>query len=616
MNNKIGYKQKMLILLVVTTIMTIISFMIRKPYEGEGFSMSDATYHVLLTMQAYDETPASVHHFLPIQTFGADYNKYIQNGPSLLQDELGNSYYVSFSPIGFYAPYFFCKIFHLDLNIQSLYIFNGVLMLLSATLIGLIINILLKNEYIACIMGLTYMFLPEVLYTQGIVYWNHSLSQIFLLVQMLLFIIIFIENKDNKFYNILFFVSSFLYPYTEWSGFISNVGIALGILILNSCITYSQDGEKRVSIAIKAFKYVSILATLTIGALLYYIWRFHSIASVNEIISALTSRAEARDKASYLSLFEGYKLSYWTLLIMITISLLVAFTLKKSRKILMNYIKQKNTIICFIIFLFPVVENFIMTEHAICYTFDRLKLSLILIYIYAIAIYSLKEYSSHIAFGLTTVMSGVVVVLGLYTYGNDKIVNLEENNSTLIMKDYLEKNYLESGESILVKEGWRAWGYLQTLYHRNIYCTQLYSDAELFDEAKKGGEHYIVYLEPTSGYWDTECYTQAKVININTLEFEQLQVSEGKVDVSQINEIQAANFTDDNWTNGISNSKTEEILFSNTVFNLSKIKDSVKILCNSEEYSITGWDNDDLWIHVYVDKDATNCSYPNALQIY
>ena len=53
---------------------------------------------------------------------------------------------------------------------------------------------------------------------------------------------------------------------------------------------------------------------------------------------------------------------------------------------------------------------------------------------------------------------------------------MEQYNDSVKLKEYLQENYLKDDKnSILVKDGWRAWGYLQTLYHRNIYCTALYT---------------------------------------------------------------------------------------------------------------------------------------------
>ena len=57
---------------------------------------SDATWHTLLTMQAYDETPISQHKFLPIVSLGGVDNKGISWGATI-PDKEGNFYYTSFS---------------------------------------------------------------------------------------------------------------------------------------------------------------------------------------------------------------------------------------------------------------------------------------------------------------------------------------------------------------------------------------------------------------------------------------------------------------------------------------------------------------------------------------
>ena len=94
---------------------------------------SDATWHTLLTMEAYEETPISVHKFLPIVSLGGMDNKHISWGATI-PDLEGNYYYTSFSPAGYVLPYFFVKIFHLPINEKSLYIFNTILFSISAVL--------------------------------------------------------------------------------------------------------------------------------------------------------------------------------------------------------------------------------------------------------------------------------------------------------------------------------------------------------------------------------------------------------------------------------------------------------------------------------------------------
>ena len=421
-------KRNILLAGLLFIILFTISTVIRKPFDSAGFSMSDATYHVLLTMQAYDETPSSVHHWLPIQTYGQDFDKFIDNGPSLLQDEAGNSYYVSFSPIGFYMPYFFCKAFHLGLTVKGIYIFNSLLMLISSLLVAYILYIIFKNPYIAFISAIIYCFMPEIMYTQGIVYWNHSLSQVLLLLQILLFTCLTLENKRRKIYWVMFYIISFLYPYSEWTGFISNVGMAIGLFIYDIIIYKDSDGRKRLAVSLESIVEVELLAIVTVGALCYYIFRFSSIASPNEIISTMTSRAEARSNASILALLNGYKLSFSPLLILIAVLLILILICKESRKELKVIVLQKRFCCIFVIALFPLLENVIMMQHAISYTFDRLKMVVVLLFILCCCMEAVKIVSSKLAIILSIISTCSIFVLGITNYGNSKIIDMEQYN--------------------------------------------------------------------------------------------------------------------------------------------------------------------------------------------
>ncbi len=62
---------------------------------------SDATWHTLLTIECYNETPISQHLFLPIVSMGGEDNKWISWGATI-PDKEGNYYYTSFSPAGYF----------------------------------------------------------------------------------------------------------------------------------------------------------------------------------------------------------------------------------------------------------------------------------------------------------------------------------------------------------------------------------------------------------------------------------------------------------------------------------------------------------------------------------
>lgn len=614
----VSIKNKKLICLLAGMVFLILftaSAFIRKPYDGEGFTMSDATYHVLLTMQAYSETPASTHEFLPIQTYGPYFDKYIDNGPSLIQDELGNSYYVSFSPIGFYTPYLFCRLFHLSLSVRSLYIFNTLLMLCCAIIIGTIMFFLFDNLFLAIVSAMAYSFLPEVLYTQGIVYWNHSLSQLFLLFQTLLFVLIFIKGRNKVPFYILFFIVSFLYPYSEWTGFVSNIGMALAILILDFKLEKQENKSKRCSLSVSGLISIILLALITIGAMGYYIYRFARKSSVTEVIQTMAYRAVSRSKATFADLIKGYFVSFMPIIIIVALLLIIVLLVEKSRKTFKDMFLNKVNFVIILILLFPLVENAFMTGHAIAYTFDRLKGASIFVYLLIMELMALKQVLNNKYIIVPAICVALIAVIGLSTYSRGKIVTMSDYNDTLVMKKYLEDNYISDGRSVFVKKGWRAWGYLQSLYHRNLYCTALYSYDTLCDIANSTDNEYIVCIESSSVRDDTAVYSDAEIVNVNTAECIKVHIEEGNVIREDVNSINAVALNDSNYTNGINNSDPTEICFENNLINNAKLQNASSILVGSDEYGIVGIDSDMLWIRVHVDKDAGKCAYPSVLTV-
>lgn len=80
------------------------------------------------------------------------------------------------------------------------------------------------------------------------------------------------------------------------------------------------------------------------------------------------------------------------------------------------------------------------------------------------------------------------------------------------------------------------------------------------------------------------------------------------------NDLYACNLTDDNWTNGVFNWDKSVVLFNNTASNYSKLSDAKKLKCGKEEYNIVNFQCDQVWITIYLDKEADNCAYPSVLK--
>ena len=129
LTERIGGRNQLL--LIATAILMTISVSAFKYRSGEiNYYNSDATWHTLLTVEAYNETPISEHLFLPIITLGSQDDKYITWGATL-PDEKGNYYYTSFSAAGYFLPWLFMRIFKLPVTEQSLYLFNSFLFAVS-----------------------------------------------------------------------------------------------------------------------------------------------------------------------------------------------------------------------------------------------------------------------------------------------------------------------------------------------------------------------------------------------------------------------------------------------------------------------------------------------------
>lgn len=587
----------------------------RRPVESNGFYNSDATYHVLLTMQSYDDSPFSVHALLPIQTYGAASNKFINNGPSLIQDANGNSFYVSFSPMGFYAPYLFCKLLHLPLTANSIYLFNCVLMLICAALCSLLIYKALGRKELSAIAFIAYIFIPEVLFTQGIVYWNHSLSQVFLLLQLVIFTKLRFENpKNRRWWQILFLIVSFIYPYLEWTGFISNVGFALCLFIEGFSVNNNNAQKRRVEYNHVATSKIVLLGATTIAALGYYLWRFSKVAPVKELISTMSSRASSRLEASYSALLKGYWESYKPLLVLTIICLVFALLIKQSRTSIREVLSNKKIRLLLIAAFFPLLENVVMTEHAIDYTFDRLKFAPFLILVLAISCNALMYCKKEILNVGIIVGMIAVSIMGLSTYDDNKFVDLGDGyKNSIILRDYLNENYLDDNSAIIAKRGWRAWGYIQTMYHRNMYCTDLYPDSNLIGEAQNHNCQYIIYLTEGTAFWDTGVYDYAEIYDINSGKIVEVSSQTGKIRATEKDTITASSLTDANWTNGILNSNHRTVLFENNIYTFNMLNSAREIMVGDEKYEITSIDHDDQWIHIVLDREADSCSYPNEL---
>lgn len=593
--------------LIIIFVWATICF-INQPTKNENFKNSDATYHQLLTIKAFNQVPIKEHKFLPIVSLGKEQDKNINWGATV-KDQNGNFYYTSFSSLGFFAPYLFFKMFNLSETVKNLYLFSNIIFLITSLLTALIFSkVLKKYSYfldetkLILLSSIIYFCQLELMHSQGIVYWHHSLFQMFFIIQLYLFLE-FEKELFNTYKINLFYMLVIIMPYLEWTGYLSNVGFALSIIFLKN-LDFKQKIKKILTIAI---------LTLISGLLFY----FHFLLNIDSVTlnNALISRFFARNfqtKVSYMYLIIGYIESYKWILSFIITGLIVVILKKECRKNL-RLIFRETKMITFIL-IFPILENLIMKEHAITYSFDRLKGSYILIFILLSLFICLenivknkKKYYLFVA-GIVLLMG----ILNLKNYKQDNIyrwkINYLERN--LKFANYINNNFPKNkriiGQSLAVR------GYSNILFESGIYEGQNINSLSV----KKTKEtKYIVYLEADLKPWNVYEYKNAKIVDLELGNIINLDINLNKTNILFKN-IQATDLTDQNWENGI-NRINPIILFNYSIETLLMLNQNKLVKTNQFTKKINKIDYDNLWIRVYLEdnKNISEFKYPNQLEI-
>ena len=592
------------ILITTVAILLVISVSVIKYRSDEvNYRNADATWHTLLTIEAYDETPISDHLFLPIVSLGGDDDKFIPWGATI-PDENGNYYYTSFSSVGYFAPWLFMKIFRLEICEKSLYIFNSVLFAISAVLWGIFVLWIFDSEKekigVSVIGVITYVLTPELMHGMGIVYWHQSLMQVTLLAQIMAFWKI--KEAQSKPAAKIFYILAFLNPCIEWTGYVANMGFALAEVLLN----YKKDWKKAIVKAI-------LLGLLTICSFGIFTGHYLLRVDVASFFSVLKARFIARNVSVPISLtvlFGSYLNSFLYLWILLFI--LVIWNVVKKQSV-----ELKHGVLMMVL-AFPIIENFIMKQHAFEYTYDRMKACFLLSFLICELIHQLLiSYENKKM--TPVIVAGLVITTGmcnLNAYIHDEAyiwkTSYQEENRQIAA--YINKNYTDS---VLGVENLPIRGYMNLLLGRGIY-EGTNADA-LRSEAAKKGRRYAIILEVESpGSWNVYDLSGASACDIQTGDHLKIITREDTIETITLlgdgKLYQLSPLTDQNWTSGYSNF-ANVLLFEYDENLLANLFGSAFILCEGGAFPIEDIDYDDLWIRVAVGADATICKYPRYIQL-
>lgn len=525
MDARTSTKQKWILValcLIMLAALLSVRVVLAPQQDSQNYVNSDASWHMMLTARALDETPASVHRYLPLVTLGADTDKNIP-WPNLNADSEGNYYYTSFSPLSFNVCYAFFKITGLPLGETGIYILSSVVSTACFVLLALLLVRLLRDKLpawlVLCASFLLYFFLPEMLHSNAMVFWAQSLWQLVFLAQLNVYLNL--RQKGGTGRYILFFALALLSCMTEWTGYVANVGFAAVAFFGLFGKTAKEEGRAG---AKKRWGFSAGLAGCCVAALALFLLRFSAVMPLGDLLESLTGRMDARAGSRYrlLDLLWGYWDSFhwfWVLLGLLT---LLALLLPAARKRYAEIFKETRGML--FVMLFPLLENLLLMNHASAYTYDRMKAVIPLILLFLYAVYALaSRYApkgAAVRAMLLTVLVGLSVV-SLWRYDRYGMVGgsryrweMQGYAQDYALAEYVNANF-DPDESLLgMESSVRGWATL--CFGRGIYEHSV--DSEMIERAVAQGKRYVIIMvvQDNGEQWDKDVYPVIKIFDTET----------------------------------------------------------------------------------------------------
>ena len=484
----------------IIIILLVLFVSVIKNKNGDcNYLNSDATWHTLLTVTAYDQTSWKIHKFLPIVTLGSEDDKFIKWGLTA-PDDKGNFYYTSFSPATFVIPYLFFKIFNTPIAESSLCNLNSILFAVSAFLwYVFLIKIFGKQSAVIPLIGsIIYICTPEILHGMGIVYWAQSVFQVAFLIQLLAFYCYKFEKSKKS--RVLFYVFCVLNPYIEWTGFVANMGFAVA-----EYLTIRKIDKKNALIE------CAKVVLFTFVSFLLFCLHYLLVCDVESFFSIVYRRFFARNAASRFGefplLIRGYITSFaW---LWVSLLLLVILNLKKFKKCVIN-----NKLVLLVL-LVPVFENVLMLQHAESYTYDRMKVVFPLSFVMCSLLSNLLnvyENRKRTTFVYAIIFVFCAANVFYYMHNQRYIWNIDYKVKNERFAQYILDNYPNS--ILALEKGFGVRGYINMLFKRGIYERETLEDIEKI--AKMKNKKYAIYVSGINHPWNMYELTGAWITDLST----------------------------------------------------------------------------------------------------
>ena len=385
--------------------------------EGVGQRNLEASYHVLLTLNAFDQTPAAQHHFLPTISLGSPQDKNIPWG-STLPTPHGDYVYTSFFSGGFVVPYVALKAVGADLTLHNLALFNGVLGLVATALLFTLAMQTARTlamspkqaAFPAVLACLPNIFSAQSLECTGLIYWHQMSYQLILIgfaYAMLQVMRRSLLGEDARGWKALLLVLAFVGPMFDWTAMVVDGGTAVYLFWRHR----QRRDLRMLSLA---------LAGALVAALLVIFIHYASMVGVEPFLKNQARRFRARNMAAkadandFDPLHIGYMRSYGTFLLIFAAAALAGLPKLISAKAEPHAAALRMVLI---VAAFAMFENIALMEHAAQFAFDRLKFTVIYALMFVAGWQALaRSARPRLAHGLMAAASLLACVLGWQTY--------------------------------------------------------------------------------------------------------------------------------------------------------------------------------------------------------
>ena len=345
-----------------------------------GSENLEATYHVLWTLRALAESPAGAHFFLPTVTLDPIPGNDVAWGATVPTP--GGSYiYTSFPPLGFLIPLLVLRLAGATSDLTSLAVLNSLFGLIAAFGLAALTRCAalaaigeqprscglrspaLAGWAIFAAAGAGYLFLREALHSHGAVYWPYSISQIVFIFASWLALRRFMGvARGWERWPLLALCAAF--PLLEWTGYVFNFGLATA---------FALEARRRGDRLLGGMQLWIALVTVAAGAFTLA----HLIAAVGVVdtLLAFVRRADSRSVAGRggpLAHLTALPWKYWE-----SVGALLPLGLAAGLVLAVPARRRPSRPILLLLAItaFPLVENLLLAQHAVQFSFDRLKVA-------------------------------------------------------------------------------------------------------------------------------------------------------------------------------------------------------------------------------------------------